>query len=357
MNDAEKMMERCLQLAGKGKATARPNPMVGAVLVYEGKILAEGFHEQYGGAHAEISCLAQVKESDRHLIPESTLYVSLEPCAHSGKTPPCALRLVQEKVKKVIACNTDPFEKVSGKGFEMLRQAGIETQQGLLEKKGLWLNRRFFCFHQKKRPYIILKWAQTEQGFFAPLNRTRFQMSNPHSRQLLHRWRTEEAAIMVGTATALNDDPQLTARLWPGPQPLRIVPDKKLRLPETLRVFNEEAPTWIINDRKDEVSENLRFIRLDFSKDLLNQLLNRLYEAGILSLIVEGGASLLQSFADENLWDEARIFETESVLEAGIPAPLLNHCHKIIGAKLQSDTLKVYLNDSNPFNYVSGMEL
>src|SRR5690606_30985063 len=197
MNDSEKIMERCLQLAAKGKPTARPNPLVGAVLVHEGRVLAEGFHEQYGKEHAEINCLNRVKDAERHLIPESTLYVSLEPCAHFGKTPPCALRLVQEKIKKVIICNTDPFEKVSGKGLEMLRNAGIGTETGLLEEKGRWLNRRFFCFYQDKRPYIILKWAQTGQGFFAPLNRTRFQMSNRHSQQLVHRWRTEEAAIMV----------------------------------------------------------------------------------------------------------------------------------------------------------------
>jgi len=357
MNDSEKIMERCLQLAAKGKPTARPNPLVGAVLVHEGRVLAEGFHEQYGKEHAEINCLNRVKDAERHLIPESTLYVSLEPCAHFGKTPPCALRLVQEKIKKVIICNTDPFEKVSGKGLEMLRNAGIGTETGLLEEKGRWLNRRFFCFYQDKRPYIILKWAQTGQGFFAPLNRTRFQMSNRHSQQLVHRWRTEEAAIMVGTETALRDDPQLTARLWNGPQPLRIVLDKKLRLPQNLRIFNEKAITWIINEIKDEEKENLRFVRMDFSKDLLPSILNKLFEAGILSLIVEGGERLLHSFLSENLWDEARIFETENVLKTGIPAPVLGNAQKVMETPLQSDRLRVFLNDSNPFRYVSGMEL
>ncbi|HTM67091.1 MAG TPA: bifunctional diaminohydroxyphosphoribosylaminopyrimidine deaminase/5-amino-6-(5-phosphoribosylamino)uracil reductase RibD, partial [Flavipsychrobacter sp.] len=192
MKNNEAYMKRCLELALTGRGNVAPNPMVGAVLVHEGRIIGEGFHAVRGQNHAEVNCLESVREEDKHLIPESTMYVSLEPCAHFGKTPPCAVRLVKERVKEVIVGNEDPFEKVSGKGLSILREHNIETESGILQQQGLWLNRRFFCFHQRKRPYIILKWAQTEQGFFAPLNRSRFQMSNRHSQQLVHKWRTEE---------------------------------------------------------------------------------------------------------------------------------------------------------------------
>jgi diaminohydroxyphosphoribosylaminopyrimidine deaminase/5-amino-6-(5-phosphoribosylamino)uracil reductase len=357
MKNHEVFMKRCLELASAGQGNVAPNPMVGAVLVHHDSIIGEGCHEVYGQTHAEINCLDSVKDEHRHLISESTMYVSLEPCAHFGKTPPCALRLAKEKVKEVIVCNEDPFEKVSGRGFTILHEHHIATESGILKDHGLWVNRRFFCFHQQKRPYIILKWAQTQQGFFAPLNRTRFQMSNRHSQQLVHKWRTEEAAILVGTKTALHDDPQLTARHWNGRQPLRIVIDRSLSLPPSLRLFDGEAPVWVVNGKKDGDDKNLKYVALDFAADVLQQLLQRLYQANILSLIAEGGAALLSSFIREGLWDEARIFETENVLQEGIPAPLLHEANKAFSTSIGSDSLHVYVRESSPYQYVKEMEL
>ncbi|HRO42635.1 MAG TPA: bifunctional diaminohydroxyphosphoribosylaminopyrimidine deaminase/5-amino-6-(5-phosphoribosylamino)uracil reductase RibD [Flavipsychrobacter sp.] len=357
MTDHHGYIHRCLELAAKAKGLVAPNPMVGAVLVYNNTIIGEGFHERFGEEHAEVNCLKSVKENDRHLIPQSTMYVSLEPCAHYGKTPPCALRLVQENIKQVIVCNDDPFDNVNGKGFDILRANDIVIQNGILAKEGLWLNRRFFCFHQQKRPYIILKWAQTQQGFFAPLNRSRFQMSNMHSQQLVHKWRTEEAAIFVGTKTALNDDPQLTARLWKGTNPLRIVIDRRLELPESLQLFNKDATTWIINERKEESRDNKRYIQLDFGESVIKQLLQKLHEENILSLIVEGGATLLRSFIDGNLWDEVRVFETENILHEGIAAPLFSNANQAFSSQLGTDKLHVYVNKQSAYQYVQEMEL
>lgn len=357
MPDHTLYMRRCFELAQLAKGSTAPNPMVGAVLVHDGRIIGEGWHRQYGEAHAEVNCLENVNAADKHLVTESTMYVNLEPCAHYGKTPPCAVRLVQEKVKEVIVCNNDPFEKVGGRGFDILKQGGITTQTGLLEQEGLWLNRRFFCFHQQQRPYIILKWAQTEQGFFAPADRSRMQLSNMHSKQLVHKWRTEEGAIMVGYNTALNDDPLLTSRLWPGKQPLRIVLDKKLSLPRSLNLFNKDAATWIINAYETGKEDHVEMVQLDFEGDILPQLLQKLHAANILSLIVEGGAQLLQSFIDAGLWDEARIFVADINIFDGIPAPVLTQSHKAFGTPLDTDALHVYVNNNSAYDYTTRMEL
>lgn len=354
MNADEIYMKRCLELAEQGKGYAAPNPMVGAVLVYNGRIIGEGWHKEYGKAHAEVNCLDSVAEADRHLVPDSTMYVSLEPCAHYGKTPPCALRLVQEKVKEVIICNVDPFEQVSGRGIEILKEHGIKTQTGILEAEGNWLNRRFFSFHKHKRPYIILKWAQTQNGFFAPADKSRAQLSNVHSMNLVHKWRTEEAAIMVGHQTALMDNPRLTSRTYPGKQPLRIVLDKKLVLPHSLNVFNEEADTWIINEKKEEVKDNTRFVKLGFDELLLTRLMEELYKANKTSLIVEGGAVLLQSFIDAGIWDEARVFDTDAMLDEGVLAPQLTHANTAFSTQLEEDTLHVYINNKSLYPYVKG---
>ncbi|WP_276133892.1 bifunctional diaminohydroxyphosphoribosylaminopyrimidine deaminase/5-amino-6-(5-phosphoribosylamino)uracil reductase RibD [Polluticoccus soli] len=352
----EVYMRRCFELAQLAKGYTLDNPMVGAVLVHNGRIIGEGYHREYGKAHAEVNCLESVADADHHLIPESTMYVNLEPCAHHGKTPPCASRLVKERVKEVIVCNIDPFEKVEGRGMEILHEANIATQTGVLEKEGWWLNRRFFCFHRHQRPYIILKWAQTESGFFAPADRSRFQISNEHSKQLLHKWRTEEAAIMVGYNTALNDDPQLTSRLWPGKQPLRIVLDERLQLPGTLKLFNNEASTWVINGQKDDDRGNIRFMQMPFN-NLLPGLMNKLHQARMLSLIVEGGAHLIQSFIDAGLWDQARIFSAGADLPNGIAAPLLPNATKAFETPLGFDTLHVYVNNDSSFPYAAGMSL
>lgn len=346
MND-EIYIERCLQLAEKGKGAVAPNPMVGAVLVHQGRIIGEGFHQQYGQAHAEVNCFDSVASGDKHLIAESTMYVSLEPCAHFGKTPPCAHRIVQEGVKRVVICNTDPFEKVAGKGIQILKESGIEVLSGILEEKGAWLNRRFFTFHQQQRPYIILKWAQTEAGFFAPKDRSRLQLTDEFSSRLSHQWRSEESALMVGFTTALNDNPQLINRYGPGPQPLRIAIDKDLQLPQSHHLLAQDYPTWIINQHKEEVMGRLHFVLLDFKQDIIPQILNRLYQANILSLIVEGGVHLLHSFIEADIWDEARVFETSNVLSEGLLAPSLKNAQNIFETNLKQDKLKFYLSQSN----------
>jgi len=331
--------------------------MVGAVLVYDDRIIGEGWYKEYGGPHAEVNCLASVKEEDKHLIPQSTMYVSLEPCAHYGKTPPCANRLVQEQVKEVIICNTDPNDKVDGKGINILKQAGIPVTTGILEAEGRWLNRRFFSVQERKRPYIILKWAQSADGYIAPADRGRYQLSSKHSLQLLHKWRTEEDAIMVGYTTALNDNPQLTARLWGGKNPLRIVLDKKLLLPATHKLFDSEAETWVLNSSKSGLEDNVEYIQLDFTNNIIPQLLDKLYTTGKQSLIVEGGTQLLQSFIDAGLWDEARVFTTEAKLTNGIPAPVLQHGTHAEQTPVGSDVLHLYINKNNPYPFMPGYEL
>ena len=350
-------MKRALELATRSVGNATPNPMVGAVLVHEGRIIGEGWHKEYGLSHAEVDCLENVAESDRHLIPESCMYVNLEPCAHHGKTPPCALRLVDEKVKEVFVGNADPFEEVDGKGLEILKSHHVHTELGVLEKEGLWLNRRFFCFHQNKRPYIILKWAQTAEGYFAPLDRSRYQITSTDSRQLLHKWRTEESAILIGYQTALNDNPELTARMYKGRQPLRLVFDRTLQLSQTHNVFNDAAPTWIINDRMDKEEGNVTFVQIRFNENPLLQILEKLHAANILSLIVEGGAKLLESFILEGLWDEARVFTGQASMPEGVHAPLLTDFKKAFESELGGDTLNVYVNRGSRYKYIQGMEL
>jgi len=331
--------------------------MVGAVLVYNDRIIGEGWHHFYGADHAEVNCLNRVAEADKHLIPESTMYVSLEPCAHYGITPPCAVRIVAEKIKKVVIANIDPFAQVSGRGIDILRDNGIEVETNILEQEARWLNRRFFCFHEQNRPYIILKWAQTKDSFIAPSDNTRLQITNADSNQLVHKWRTEEAAIMVGYNTALHDNPQLTARLWKGRQPLRIVIDKEQQLPPSSHLFDNAAATWVINEQRETLHGNVHYIQLSFSKPLLPQLLTRLHNAKVLSLIIEGGAQTLRSFIDAGLWDEARIFTGDIFLERGIAAPALTNATPAFTTELGSDTLQVFTNKDSSFSYIQGMEL
>jgi len=353
----EQYIKRCLELAEKSKGFVSPNPMVGAVLVYNNRIIGEGRHEQYGQAHAEVNCIESVAPKDRHLVSESTMYVSLEPCAHYGNTPPCALRIIEEEIKHVVICNNDPFEKVSGRGIKLLVDKGIKVEQGILEKQGKWLNRRFFHFHQQKRPYIILKWAQTVNGFFAPADHSRMQLTNIHAAQLVHKWRTEESAIMVGYNTALNDDPQLTARLYTGKQPLRIVLDKQLKLSPSQKILDDQAPTWIINEQKEEAINNLRYIKIPFNDNLLQNLFAELYATNVQSVIIEGGTRLLKSVIEKDLWDEARVFTAAVTLENGLTAPLLTNANHMLTVDIINDKLEVYTHRHNPFAYVEGMNL
>ncbi|MBS1590259.1 MAG: bifunctional diaminohydroxyphosphoribosylaminopyrimidine deaminase/5-amino-6-(5-phosphoribosylamino)uracil reductase RibD [Bacteroidetes bacterium] len=343
-------IRRCLDLAEKGSGYTAPNPLVGAVLVYDNRIIGEGYHAHYGERHAEVACFENVASSDKIFIPESTLYVSLEPCAHQGKTPPCADRIVQEGIKNVVVCQADPFAAVNGRGFEILRSNGVTVTENILAEEGRWQNRRFLCFHEKKRPYITLKWAETTQGFFAPLNRSRWQISNKQTQQLTHKWRTEESAIMVGTRTALHDNPQLNARYWNGKQPLRIVLDRALTLPESHHLLDGSIPTWIINERKEKVLDKTQYIQLSFDENLLTALLSLLYQKNILSLLVEGGAQLIQSLIDAALWDEARIFSAPSELQEGIVAPSLRQSIEIANHQIGNNSLNIFCHSQNSYN-------
>ena len=353
----EHYIKLCLDLAQRAKGHTAPNPMVGAVLVHNERVIGEGWHHYYGADHAEVNCLKNVAATDKYLIPESTMFVNLEPCAHYGITPPCANRLVQEKVKRVVIANNDPFEQVNGRGIDILNDGGISVGTGVLEKEGLWVNRRFFCFHKQKRPYIILKWAQTKKGYIAPADRSRLQITNTESQKLVHKWRTEEAAIMVGTTTALMDNPQLTSRLYEGRQPLRIVLDRSLKLPATYHLLDGAAPTWIINEQKEILHGNVHSVKLLFDDRLLPSLLHKLYEAKILSVIVEGGATLLNSFISAGLWDEARIFTGDIFLGDGIQAPVLIGETAGFTSGIGSDQLQVFVNKMSDYPYVNGMEL
>lgn len=354
----EGYLHRCLELAQRAKGHTTPNPMVGAVLVHEDRIIGEGYHHFYGGVHAEVDCLDSVSEADKHLIPASTMYVSLEPCAHFGKRPPCAHRIVAEGIEKVVVTNRDPFAQVSGRGFEILKEAGVAVVGGLLEAEGRWVNRRFFCFHEQQRPYIVLKWAQSADGFIAPSDRSRMALSGSLAKRLVHRWRTEESAILVGYRTALNDDPELTARLWKGPQPLRVVIDRDLSLPQSHKIFRPDAETWVVNAHQEEVVNTVRYLKLDFSQGVpLQAILQQLHNAGKLSLFVEGGPATTHDFIRQGLWDEARVLTAPLVLGDGITAPVLKNAMPAFATSVAEDGLNIYTRNGSSYPYVAGMEL
>jgi diaminohydroxyphosphoribosylaminopyrimidine deaminase / 5-amino-6-(5-phosphoribosylamino)uracil reductase len=317
-------MHRCLQLAKLGAGCVAPNPMVGAVLVHDNKIIGEGYHEKYGEAHAEVNCINSVADAFKHLVSESTLYVSLEPCSHFGKTPPCTDLVINNKIPNVVIGCRDSFEAVNGSGIQKLKDAGINVVTGILEKEALELNKRFFTFHREQRPYIILKWAQSNNLKIAGPGYKRVQISNELTNRLVHKWRSEEAAIMVGTNTALHDDPSLTTRLWPGNNPVRIVIDKYLKLPSRLKLFDQSAQTIIINTVRMEEDGNNIYYRTGENEDMIAAVLSILKQRNINSLIVEGGAVLLQSFIDAGCWDEARVITNKSLfIEDGIDSPVL----------------------------------
>ncbi len=282
-------MQRCIQLARSAAGYVAPNPMVGAVLVHENRIIGEGYHQQYGGPHAEVHCINSVKEADRHLIPQSTIYVSLEPCAHFGKTPPCADLIIEKKIPHVVIGCRDPFKQVDGKGVEKLQAAGIQVTMNVLEQECKTLNKRFITFHKEHRPYIVLKWAQTANGKIAgEAGGERLLISNEFTNRLVHKWRSEEAAILVGTNTALFDDPSLTTRLWKGANPLRLVVDMNLRLPSNLQLFNKQVRTIVFNSLKHEEQENLLYYQVTQDVNLVHQIVNALYQLKVQSVLVEG---------------------------------------------------------------------
>jgi len=340
-------MQRCIELAGLGLGMVSPNPMVGAVVVYENKIIGEGYHHKFGEAHAEVNAINQVigKYPDyAELLKQATIYVSLEPCAHYGKTPPCADLIIKHQIPKVVIGCRDPFDQVDGKGIEKLINAGIEVFTGILEKECLWLNRRFFTRVKKQRPYIILKWAQTTDGFFAPPDDSQFWITGLESKKLVHQWRGEEDAVLIGKNTAKIDNPQLNVRLASARNPKRVVIDRKLELNPSLNIFDQSVETIIFNEIKMDIDGKNKYIALeDFDRFVPQYILFQLYLQDIQSLIIEGGAKTLNSFIEAGLWDEARIFTGKTNLGSGIKAPFITGN---IAGEYQSgnDNLLILLN-------------
>jgi diaminohydroxyphosphoribosylaminopyrimidine deaminase / 5-amino-6-(5-phosphoribosylamino)uracil reductase len=336
-------MQRCIELAKLGAGSVAPNPMVGAVLVHNGRIIAEGYHKQCGQAHAEVNCINAVAEVDKALIPKSTIYVSLEPCAHHGKTPPCADLIIANKIPTVVIGCRDPFIEVDGKGMEKLLKAGVEVIEPILKDECKSLNKRFLTFHTQHRPYIILKWAQTANGIIGNEDHSRLLVSNEFTNRLVHKWRSEEAAVLVGTNTALFDDPSLTTRLWKGNNPMRLVVDIDLRLPSTLHLFDGSVPTIVLNSLKHEQARNLLYYQVTKDVSIVRQVCNALYQLNIQSVLIEGGAQLLQSFIDEDLYDEIRTITNNDLKTTnGIPAPVAKKQELQNTIELQSDSIHFY---------------
>lgn len=322
-----KFMERCIQLAQCGEYGAAPNPMVGAVIVHKGRILGEGYHCLCGGPHAEVNAIHSVKQKE--LLHESTLYVSLEPCAHYGKTPPCADLIIANQIPQVVVGTLDPFAKVNGLGVKKMRDAGIEVIVGVMEKECRALNERFFTFHRKKRPWILLKWAQSQDGFIAQEDGTPVTFSTVETQVLMHRLRAYNKAVMIGTRTALIDNPSLTTRYWPGPNPVRVTVDRHDILPNNLKIKQEGAETRI------------------YSCGKLSDILADLYQRNIQSLMVEGGTQLLQSFIDEGLWDEIRIETSPMRLRKGIVAPAIAYAKNVEETEIDGNSIRIL----RPLNY------
>ncbi len=314
-------MARALELGELGRGYVSPNPMVGCVIVHGDKIIGEGFHQKCGGPHAEVNAINRVKEKD--LLKDSTMYVTLEPCSHFGKTPPCADLIARNKLHRVVIATKDPNPEVNGNGIKILKQAGIEVIEGVLEKRSVELNRRFNTFHRRQRPYIILKWAQTGDGFLAREDFASKWISNKYSRQMVHKWRTEEDAVLVGKNTLKYDNPSLTARDWKGNNPVRIALDPNLEVRSSdLNLLDGTARTLIFNYLQDKAGKSAEYIKVDPDKTIL-QICDELCQRNIQSVIVEGGSLTISRFIESDLWDEARVFESEVRFEKGIPAPKL----------------------------------
>lgn len=318
-------MFRCLQLARQGGGYVAPNPMVGAVVVHQGRIIGEGYHHRYGEAHAEPNAINSVK--DQSLLKESTLYVNLEPCSHYGKTPPCAHLIVEKQIPRVVIGTTDPNPKVSGRGIQIMQAAGIDVQCGVLEEACRTLNKRFFYWQTEHRPYVLLKWAQTKDGFMDKVRGSREEtpllISTPLTRQLTHKIRSENQAIMVSTNTAILDNPKLSLRHWAGKSPVRVVLDREGRIPADSFLFDQQLRTLVFTQNVRPNKDKLEYIEHDFSIDSLKGILSKLAKMNIHSVMVEGGASLLNSFMAEGLWDEAMVEVSDKALGQGVKAPVL----------------------------------
>ena len=338
-------MKRCLELARKGKSSVAPNPMVGAVVVYNDKIIGEGYHRKYGESHAEVHAIHSVE--DKSLLEKSTLYVNLEPCSHTGKTPPCCELISSYKIPKVVIGCGDTSSKVNGKGITHLKNKGIEVKCGVLKEESMRLNRRFFTFQHQKRPYIILKWAESADGF---MDRRRDKnekginwISKPDTKLVTHQWRSEEACILVGRKTIENDNPILTTREVNGPNPIRLIIDPDLKLNKDYKVFNNDAQTYIFNNLKDQVENNLAFIKINKENFLLD-LLSFIHQEKWISIIVEGGAYTIKQFLKKNIWDEARVIVGKPRFNGGVRSPVLKQ-NTFSVANLNGDKVKIYLND------------
>ncbi len=346
VNIHEKYIKRCLQLAKNGFGFTYPNPMVGSVIVYDNQIIGEGWHLKSGEPHAEVHAINSVQ--DKNLLKKATLYVSLEPCNHIGKTPACSDLIVKFGIPEVVVGCVDPNEKVAGNGIAKLRDNGCDVRVGVLEDECMALNRRFFTYHKKKRSYIILKWAETQDGFMSPESKREkispVWISTIYSRQLVHKWRAEEQAILVGTTTAIADNPKLDVRSYFGNNPIRIVLDRQLRIPSKYHLLDKSVQTIVLTEKEQESNEEkLLYECIDFSKDVASQICTLLYRYKIQSLLIEGGRQTLQTFIDANLWDEARIFMGETSFCEGVKAPQLKG-KEASRIAMQSDILKIIEN-------------
>ena len=338
-------MRRCIQLAKNGLGTTYPNPLVGSVIVYENKIIGEGWHRQSGMPHAEVNAINSVK--NKQLLRNATIYINLEPCSHTGKTPPCANLIIEKQIKNVVIGCKDPNPKVAGNGIKLLKKSGLKVTCGILENECEHLNKRFFSFFLKKRPYIILKWAETLDGFISPNEKKEKKpvwISNKNSRQLVHQWRAEEQAILVGTQTVVEDNPSLNTRDWYGNSPICILMDKSLRISKDHKVYKNNSKTIVITEKQSKNKKNQFFESINFNSSIANQIGAILYSHGIQSVIIEGGAQTLQTFIDENLWDEARVFSGPITFNNGTKAPIVSGT-TLTTTKIKQDILNLIIND------------
>jgi len=344
----QKYISRCIDVARNGLGITAPNPMVGAVIVHKKEIIGEGYTSVYGKAHAEVNAINSV--TNKSLLKETTLYVTLEPCSHFGKTPPCADLILKHGIKKIVVGILDPHEKVAGRGVQKLIAAGCDVTVGMLEKECREHHKRFLTFHQKKRPYIILKWAETIDGFIAPKKEDRktdpspFWITNSYSQQMVHQWRSEEQAILIGTNTVLEDNPKLNVRHWKGKNPRRIILDKNLKIKSNFNVLDGCAPTLVLTEVADEslYLKGIDYEIIDFQQNIAEQICEKLYKHNITSVLIEGGAQTLQTFINANLWDEARVFSGNKSFSHGLKAPLFSE-NSIATSKINQDTLNIYI--------------
>jgi diaminohydroxyphosphoribosylaminopyrimidine deaminase / 5-amino-6-(5-phosphoribosylamino)uracil reductase len=343
-------MQRCIELAQLGAGNVAPNPLVGAVLVYEDKIIGEGFHAKYGEAHAEVNCINSVVAENVAFISKSVLYVSLEPCAHFGKTPPCVDLILKHNIPHVVIGCADSFEKVNGAGIEKLKAAGVKVEVGILEKECVKLNKHFFTFHTKKRPYIMLKWAQTNDNFIAAEDGVPLKISNDFANKYVHKLRAETAAILVGKNTVQKDNPSLTTRLWKGKNPVRIIIDSNLEVKNNFNVFDDKAITIIINKKKNATIGNIIFYKIAEGATITEGIIACLYEQQLNAVIIEGGTKTIQYFIDANLWDEAMIITNKNMeIKTGISSPKIKNDILLYSENIFADKIDFYKQNNNEF--------